>query len=104
MLTSPHDCDSCIHKYQKIAELEQRISNLYWIRDEEMRLDPVVAASSLTGPLPAARRVGVSVLRPPVRSTTSASRHRIMKEAALKAPRPGGPPGHEESCETPASL
>ncbi|KAL7401090.1 hypothetical protein ABVT39_022766 [Epinephelus coioides] len=27
----------------KIAELEQRISNLYWIRDEEARLDSVVA-------------------------------------------------------------
>ncbi|KAL7395169.1 hypothetical protein ABVT39_011360 [Epinephelus coioides] len=42
-LTSPHHCDSCIHKTQKIAELEQRISNLYWIRDEEARLDSVVA-------------------------------------------------------------
>ncbi|KAL7381025.1 hypothetical protein ABVT39_027345 [Epinephelus coioides] len=42
-LTSPHHCDSCIHKTQKIAELEQRISNVYWIRDEEARLDSVVA-------------------------------------------------------------
>ncbi|KAL7407167.1 hypothetical protein ABVT39_004287 [Epinephelus coioides] len=42
-LTSPHNCDSCIHKAQKIAELEQRISNPYWFRDEEARLDSVVA-------------------------------------------------------------
>lgn len=40
-LTSPH-CDSCLHKTQKIAELEKRISNLVWIRNEETLLDSVV--------------------------------------------------------------
>ncbi|KAL7405842.1 hypothetical protein ABVT39_008404 [Epinephelus coioides] len=42
-LTSPHNCDSCLHKSQKIAELEQHIYNLYWIRDEEALLDSVIA-------------------------------------------------------------
>ncbi|KAL7394541.1 hypothetical protein ABVT39_027627 [Epinephelus coioides] len=41
-LTSPHDCDSCLHKSQIIAKLEQCISNLYWIWNEEDRLDSVV--------------------------------------------------------------
>ncbi|KAL7378822.1 hypothetical protein ABVT39_019336 [Epinephelus coioides] len=42
-LTTPHDCDSCLHKSQKIMELEWCISNLYWIRNEESLLDFVVA-------------------------------------------------------------
>lgn len=33
----------CIHKSQKITELEQHISSFYWIRDEETRLDWVLA-------------------------------------------------------------
>ncbi|KAL7374008.1 hypothetical protein ABVT39_019561 [Epinephelus coioides] len=45
-LTSPRDCASCLNKSQKIAELEQRISNLYWIRDEEARLDSVVSTGT----------------------------------------------------------
>lgn len=41
-LTSPHRCEGCLRKSQSIAELERRISNLYWIRNEEMLLDSVV--------------------------------------------------------------
>ncbi|KAL7385305.1 hypothetical protein ABVT39_018943 [Epinephelus coioides] len=47
-LISPHDCDSCLHKSLKIAELERRISNLYWIRGEKALLDSVVSIG--TGP------------------------------------------------------
>lgn len=41
-LTSPHGCVGCLQKSQSIADLERRISNLYWIRNEEQLLDSVV--------------------------------------------------------------
>lgn len=40
--TPPHRCDGCLQKSQSIAELERRISDLYWIRDEEKLLDSVI--------------------------------------------------------------
>ena len=41
-LTSPHGCDGCLQKFQSIADLERRISDLYWIQNEEKLLDSVV--------------------------------------------------------------
>lgn len=42
LLTPPYGCDGCLQKSQSITELERRISDLYWIRDEEKLLDPVI--------------------------------------------------------------
>ncbi|CAJ1057640.1 hypothetical protein D4764_0229340 [Xyrichtys novacula] len=39
--TPPYRCDGCLQKSQSIVELRRRISNLYWIRDEEKLLDSV---------------------------------------------------------------
>ena len=39
---TPHQCDGCLQKSQSIADLERRISDLYWIRNEEKLLDSVI--------------------------------------------------------------
>ncbi|CAJ1064735.1 hypothetical protein NQZ68_016782 [Xyrichtys novacula] len=41
-LTSPHRCDGCLEKSRSIAQLERRISDLHWIRNEEKLLDSVI--------------------------------------------------------------
>ncbi|CAJ1076477.1 hypothetical protein GBF38_007428 [Xyrichtys novacula] len=41
-LTSPHRCDGCLKKSRSIAQLERRISDLHWIRNEEKLLDSVI--------------------------------------------------------------
>lgn len=42
-LTSPSKCDSCPRLTQKISELEERISILYQIKDDERILDSLIA-------------------------------------------------------------
>ena len=42
LLTHPHGCDGCLQKSQSIAELERRISDLYWIRNEEKQIDSII--------------------------------------------------------------
>lgn len=48
LLTPPHGCDGCLQKSQAIAELERRISDLYWIRNEEKLLDSVITLGAGT--------------------------------------------------------
>lgn len=50
-LNSTQGCDSCLQKTQKIAELECRVSDLYWFRNEEVLLDSLVTVGAGPPPL-----------------------------------------------------
>ncbi len=69
LLTPSHGWDGCLQKSQSIVELEHRISDLYWIRNEEKLLDSVIT-------------IGAG---PPVNSAELDSTV-LASEAALPAP------------------
>lgn len=46
-LTLSDKCDGCLQKSLSIADVEGRISELYWIRDEEKRLDSVITLGAV---------------------------------------------------------